>query len=174
MEWIDGWPIVNKGKPIELVGHAEGLTMLPEAASWKDDFEGTGERPSEASRWVSTDTADFNLGWYTARVPLKPCYNLSIRPGSLAIRGGAHALDVGHCPTALLQKQVRLDCDWSTELEFSPTRQGEEAGTVVWLHESVHAGLAVRRKGEALQVIFRALEDGRVQVSRFSTSGLMK
>jgi beta-xylosidase len=43
VEWIDGWPVVNSRKPIELLGHAEGLTLLPEKAEWRDDFETSGE-----------------------------------------------------------------------------------------------------------------------------------
>lgn len=39
MEWVDGWPVVNDRKPIELIGQAEGLTLIPEAASFVDNFD---------------------------------------------------------------------------------------------------------------------------------------
>lgn len=39
MEWVDGWPVVNRRKPIELVGQAEGLTLVPEASSFVDNFD---------------------------------------------------------------------------------------------------------------------------------------
>lgn len=44
VEWVDGWPVVNKRKPIELVGEAEGLTLAPEVTGWRDDFESKGEQ----------------------------------------------------------------------------------------------------------------------------------
>lgn len=42
-EWVDGWPVINGGKKIELVGEAEGLTVLEEEESWSEEFEGEGE-----------------------------------------------------------------------------------------------------------------------------------
>lgn len=42
LEWADGWPVVNKGKPIEPVGEAKGFTPVNEVTAWRDDFEGRG------------------------------------------------------------------------------------------------------------------------------------
>jgi hypothetical protein len=39
VEWVDGWPVVNSRKPIELVGEAEGLTLVPDAISFVDNFD---------------------------------------------------------------------------------------------------------------------------------------
>jgi len=39
MEWVNGWPVVNKRKPIELVGQAEGLTLIPSRTSFVDNFD---------------------------------------------------------------------------------------------------------------------------------------
>jgi beta-xylosidase len=47
MEWVDGWPVVNKKKPIELIGEADGLTLLPERAGWIDEFDQKGESGSD-------------------------------------------------------------------------------------------------------------------------------
>ena len=44
LEWVDGWPVVNKKKPIELIGEAEGVTMPPEVTKWRDDFDAPGEQ----------------------------------------------------------------------------------------------------------------------------------
>jgi beta-xylosidase len=49
LEWVDGWPVVNRRKPIELVGQAEGLTLLPEPASFVDNFDQKGESRSLTS-----------------------------------------------------------------------------------------------------------------------------
>lgn len=42
MEWVDGWPVVNKRKQIELVGEGDGLTLVPEEQSWVDEFDTEG------------------------------------------------------------------------------------------------------------------------------------
>lgn len=43
VEWVDGWPVVNNRKPIELVGEAEGLSYLPGPESWIDEFSSARE-----------------------------------------------------------------------------------------------------------------------------------
>lgn len=43
VEWVDGWPVVNNRKPIELVGKAEGLTLLPGPSSWTASFDAGGQ-----------------------------------------------------------------------------------------------------------------------------------
>lgn len=43
VEWVDGWPVVNNRKPIELIGEAEGLTLIPEVTSFVDNFDQKGE-----------------------------------------------------------------------------------------------------------------------------------
>jgi beta-xylosidase len=42
VEWVGGWPVVNKQKPIELVGQGEGFTYVLEARGWQDDFDAKG------------------------------------------------------------------------------------------------------------------------------------
>lgn len=37
--WVDGWPVVNAGLPIGLLGDAEGMRWLPEVSEWNDDFD---------------------------------------------------------------------------------------------------------------------------------------
>lgn len=44
VEWVDGWPVVNSRKPIELVGQAEGLWLKEEKRRWKDTFDGKGAK----------------------------------------------------------------------------------------------------------------------------------
>ena len=74
---------------------------------------------------------------------------------------------MAHCPSVLLQKQTQIDCDWSTEVEFAPSREGEEAGTVVWLHEETFAALGLRKRGDALDVVLRWPDaEGTLQVGQ--------
>jgi len=44
VQWVDGWPVVNNRKPIELIGEAEGLTLTPEVTSSVDNFDQKGKR----------------------------------------------------------------------------------------------------------------------------------
>lgn len=39
LEWIDGWPVVNGRKPVELIGEARGLSLVPEFPTWIDNFD---------------------------------------------------------------------------------------------------------------------------------------
>lgn len=49
VEWVDGWPVVNGQRPIELVGEANvGKVSYVPAADWIDEFKTTSESPSEA------------------------------------------------------------------------------------------------------------------------------
>ena len=57
MEWVDGWPVVNRRKPIELVGQAEGLTLVPEARSFVDNFD----QESTYDRLSSVDSQTWQL-----------------------------------------------------------------------------------------------------------------
>jgi beta-xylosidase len=44
VEWIDGWPVVNEKKPIELLGLAKGLKWVEDPnLSWRDDFDSKGD-----------------------------------------------------------------------------------------------------------------------------------
>ncbi len=43
MKWVDGWPVVNGRERVGLIGHAEGLEMVAEPTSWRDDFRSSGE-----------------------------------------------------------------------------------------------------------------------------------
>ena len=154
MEWVDGWPVVNKRRPIELVGEAPGLTYVPEVQEWSADFSLKGEMQI-IRHTVSVLTAELELGWYHIRTPLHRYWSLTDRPGYLAIRGGAHTLAMEACPSALLQKQLAFDLDWSTSVDFDAA-PGQEAGTVVYLTGQRHASLGVRGTSKGLEVVYRA------------------
>lgn len=61
MEWVDGWPVVNNRKPIELVGQAEGLTFIPEATSFVDNFD-------QKSRYNRLDAIADSQAWRSAGI----------------------------------------------------------------------------------------------------------
>jgi len=69
---------------------------------------------------------------------------LTDRPGYLAIRGSAYAIDYQESPAALLRKQIDFDGEWSTQMEFNPTQPGQAAGLVLWMDKDAHVTLSVR------------------------------
>jgi hypothetical protein len=107
------------------------------------------------------------LGWYNIRVPVRPCYSLTERPGYLALWGSATTIDVDHNPSVLLRKQLALNVDWSTEVEFKPYKKGQEAGTLVWLSSKTHAVVAIRGADNGnMEIIYRGPgEDKKLSVS---------
>lgn len=136
VEWVDGWPVVNGRKDIDLEGTADFGVQLPVETHWEDAF----------------DTETLSLGWYHVRVPLRTTYAVS--PRGLALRGGPDTLDVDHCPSLLLRKQTAFNLDWSTEVDFSP-KFGEEAGTVAWIARGAYASLGVRGTEHGREVVFK-------------------
>lgn len=120
--------------------------------------------------WSRLTLIALDLGWYNVRTPLRPCHSLSERPGHLALRGGPHDIAVEHSPTILLRKQTLFDLNWSTEMSFDPKREGEEAGSLVWLSATMYAALGVSRgAGGSLELVWRrpsASELGKIEVSR--------
>lgn len=68
VEWVDGWPVVNGQRPIELVGEANvGSVSYVPAADWIDEFKTTSESPSEAR------VSDVTFELLTSLPPRQPC-----------------------------------------------------------------------------------------------------
>ncbi|CAG8105204.1 unnamed protein product [Penicillium salamii] len=147
VEWIDGWPIVNNRKPISLQIQAEGMKLLSQAQSWRDEFK----EPT------------LQLGWYHLRTPLKKDYSLSESPGCLTIYGNAYRIDGSECPSMLLQKQTGFSGEWKTRLNFLPTEAGHEAGTAIWWSQFAHASIGLRKPfdedKEGLEIVARCYDE---------------
>lgn len=134
VEWKDGWPIVNGGKKVELLTRADGMRVIEEVRSWRDDFD--------------TDGPELSLGWYHLRTPLKQQYSLSKRNGYLSLYGNAYTLWDSESPCMVLQKQQRHSVNWRTQLEFKPSQLGHEAGTAIWWSQFAYASIGIRRAGD--------------------------
>ena len=91
---------------------------------------------------------DLPLGWYHARTPLKPDFDLRLRPGSVALYGGPYRFKDDECIAMLLRKQQSHQGEWLTSLEFEPRRIKEEAGVTVWWSKHCHAALGIRGTGQ--------------------------
>lgn len=140
MKWSDdGWPIVNDRKPIEIICDGPGKFLLDPESYWRDEFA----------------EPELALNWYNLRTPLKPCYSLTQYPGHLTLHGNAYNITDFECPAMLLQKQKQHSVDWRTQLEFSPTKPGHEAGTTIWWSQYAYASIGIRKSdtgGEGWEV----------------------
>lgn len=131
VEWVNDWPIVNQRRAIGIQGSVNpSLPRIAEADDWEDHF----------------DSPDGLLqkGWYHLRTPQKQDYSLAARPSYLALYGGPVGIRSWESPTMLLRKQTAFEGVWTTELEFEPSRQGEEAGTLVWRNEYAFGAVSIR------------------------------
>jgi beta-xylosidase len=68
----------------------------------------------------------------TLDTPLKKEWSLSARPGYLRLHGGCYDLESPESPTLLLRKQTAFHQRFQATLDFEPSREGYEAGIVVW------------------------------------------
>ncbi|MGE5558921.1 MAG: glycoside hydrolase family 43 protein [Bacillota bacterium] len=136
----DGWPVVNGGKPVELVMDAGNLTGHP----WppipvRDDFDGQY----------------LGLAWNFRRNPGKKDWSLSERPGCLRLTGTSLTLDDMNFSTFIGRRQEHFECTVSALVDFQPQTEGEEAGLTVLMNEEHHYEIAVTREDGSRQVMVR-------------------
>jgi alpha-N-arabinofuranosidase len=131
VEWSeDGWPVVNGGRP---VGETLDLDREFPSSSGsdrapRDTFTGPGLHPT----------------WVHLRQP---------EPDSVALASGlrlvcrAPSLDDRAGPAAVFRRQQHFSFEASTELEFTPQAESEEAGLVLRMDEAHHAEIVVTSRG---------------------------
>jgi beta-xylosidase len=91
---------------------------------------------------------DLNKHWYHLRTPLKPIHSLSERPDYLTLYGSAYGIGDQESPAMVLRK-LPIPCGtWTTEMEFDPASEHEEAGTTVYLSLHSYLALSVRRDAD--------------------------
>ena len=151
VEWQDGWPLMGRERgglrePVELnakpVLPLKSVSTIPQTS---DEF--TSSKLGLQWQWYANHQDDW--------------HSLIARPGWLRL----FAQPAGHnelaqTPNLLLQKLPARAFSVETQLEFSSTNDGDEAGVVVT--GSKHAALVLRAKGQGTQVVFRV--DGGDQV----------
>ena len=119
----DGWPVVNGTGTLGLEVEAPALPLHPwPAAPARDDFASSA----------------LSFAWEHLRNPVAGHYSLAERPGWLRLRGGAQTLDDRASPACVLRRQTEHACRAATAMEFSPQREGEEAGLTVLMNNTYH------------------------------------
>lgn len=77
--------------------------------------------------------------------PLKREWSLTARPGWLRLHGGPYNLQSLESPTMLLRKQTRSTGIWTTRIDFNPTKETYEAGTVLYWNCYTSASIGLRK-----------------------------
>ncbi len=142
VEWQEGWPVVHPQAMRGLQVDAPTLPIhsWPETAA-RDDF----------------DAMDLALEWTFLGVPNENWWDLSARPGFLRLQGTAQSLNESSTapPAFLGRRQSDFWCQISTECEFEPRSEGEEAGISVFQAPKYHYDLFISRRGEERVVVLR-------------------
>lgn len=95
---------------------------------------------------MPTDKLD--LGWYTLRTPIKPAHSLKSRPNHLTLVSNGIKFDQLESPAMVLRKQTSYTGTWSTRIDFEPTNEYEEAGTVAFYSDASYAAIVIKLVGD--------------------------
>jgi alpha-N-arabinofuranosidase len=142
VDWVDDWPVVNRGREIELVMEA--------------DRPGSGtQRPRPSP---DTNFADgLPMQWVHLRNPRMEDYGFS---DGLRLRGSRYNLSDVANPTFAATRQTDLKCSASIELRFDPAAENEEAGISVFYKFDAHYDIALtRREGKRVVILRKVVGD---------------
>ncbi len=140
VEWKNGWPVIKNEYKYYLPVHAKTLPLHP----WKpepvrDDF----------------DSARLRLAWNMLAYPFTQWYNLTERPGYLRLHGTAEKLIQTKQVAFIGQRQKEMSGECSTELDFAPTGNNEEAGITVFQTANFHYDLFVTLRDDKRVAVLR-------------------
>ena len=138
--WKDGWPIVNEGKMLQL---EMNVPTLPQHV-WptepvRDDFDG----------------ASLGAQWVFLRNPNAADWTLTQRPGHLRLCGSGVTVNDLDSPAWVGRRQQHFDFQATALLDFSPTRDGDEAGLVALMNDRHHYEIAITQEDGRRQIIVR-------------------
>jgi xylan 1,4-beta-xylosidase len=135
----DGWPVVNEGRSIPQEMTVRGLPEHPvPPVPVREAFDGP-----------------LGPAWNHLRNPVRESYSVSERPGWLTLHGTALTLSDAGSPTFVGRRQQHLRARMATRLDFVPSREGEEAGIVLYRHPEHRYELGVRAGKGGREVFVR-------------------
>lgn len=88
---------------------------------------------------------ELDKNWYHLRTPTKPIHSLGDSESHVRIYGNAYGIHDQESPAMLLRKLPTPCGIWTTEIEFDPVNEYEEAGATVYLSLLSYLALSVRR-----------------------------
>jgi xylan 1,4-beta-xylosidase len=139
----EGWPVVNGTGTLDLQVPGPGI----EEHAWP-------VRPARQ------DFSELSPDWVHIRNPEPHHYSLEERPTWLRLRGAQGTLIETKPIACIVRRQTETDCEASTLLEFSPERDGDEAGLVVLMNREYHYCLHIsRQNGRVIAGLRRQVGD---------------
>ncbi len=157
VQWVNDWPVIKPEHRQKLEVNVPTLPLKPwPAEPTKDEFEG----------------AKLGLSWNLLSYASIPYYSLSERKGFLRLKGTSEPLWETH-PVAFVgcrQKEMIGEC--TTELEFLPTTDREEAGITAFQNSKYHYDLFVTlRNGKKVAVLRKSVGDMVVEAASIPVQG---
>lgn len=130
VDWVDGWPVINEGKPIQIEMEYPGFHVV--------------QQPTQP---YETNFTAYDMKWVYLRNPQENCYQFT--PNGLALTGNAYNLSDVANPAFLGIRQNYLTGTATFAMAFQPTQPNEEAGVSVFYKFDAHLDIAmVQANGE--------------------------
>lgn len=147
--WVDGWPVVNRGRGPSATQTAPALALHPWPRRSRDEFEGPG----------------LGLDWQFVRNDDPSGWSLTQRPGYLRLYPGDHDLDTIRARNTLVRRETEHHYTATTRLEFDPD-PGQEAGLTCYygVRNYLKLGLVRAAQGDGLWVRLTENRNGAVSV----------
>lgn len=137
----NGWPIVNRNRPVPLALAAPGLSrsIVPEAPL-RDDF----------------DAPTLAFCWNFVRNPEAKSWSLRERPGWLRLRAVGSSLDTEAAVALVGRRQQHYRATARVKLEFPASASGQRAGIVVRGDERNHYDLFLTHREGRRQIVLES------------------
>lgn len=151
MEWTsDGWPVITKkDEPVAMISSVAGAertgNLLAGNFSVNDEF----------------DSTELGLEWISLRGDASGMYSLTDRKGALNIKCADISASEKKILPYLGRRIQHHKFEAKTRLDFSPRKEGEKAGMLVFKDESHHYFLAKeKRAGKNRVTLYEMTPEG--------------
>lgn len=137
----DGWPIINDNGTVTPRMNVKTLPQNPwPATEARDEFA----------------SLKLALPWNFVR-NLEPArWSLNEKPGWLRLKGSPATLeDTEASPVFVARRQQHFESEITTQLDFQPTRSGEQAGLALRMNDRHHYEVGIRRGSAGREVYLR-------------------
>lgn len=167
----DGWFLVNEGKGPSVSQRFPNLTPHPFLAQRIEDF----------------DAKTLGLNWQWVRNPDPSAWSLTERPGYMRLWTRDGQLFERRAKNTLLRREEEFNYRASTSLDFSPTRNGEQAGMTCYYSTATYIRWSLcyeegrklmlvinRNQGEEVKAVIEDIPEGtiylKVEVDKLTRS----
>lgn len=151
VEWVDGWPVVNGGKPltVEMSGSDTPFVSL--------DSEGFAVQDDLSFCEDFTKESAFSAQWVHLRNPVTEKARFE---NGLKLTAGEDMLNSLGSPTFVGVRQRSMEAAAEVTLDFVPQNESAEAGLCVYHTNEHHYDLIVtKRNDKRVAVLYRRVAD---------------